>query len=123
MRMPIPSINLKNKLTLFNEQWSPRIIAQMNDYHFKLAKIQGEFIWHQHAETDEVFYVVHGEMQIELRDQTIHLREGELYVVPRGMEHKPVANKECHIMLIEPAGTRNTGDVTDERTRSEELWI
>lgn len=121
--MPIPSINLKNKLTLFNEQWSPRIIAQMNDYHFKLAKIQGEFIWHQHAETDEVFYVVHGEMQIELRDQTIHLREGELYVVPRGMEHKPVANEECHIMLIEPAGTRNTGDVTDERTRSEELWI
>jgi mannose-6-phosphate isomerase-like protein (cupin superfamily) len=123
MRMPIPSINLKNKLTLFNEQWSPRIIAQMNDYHFKLAKIQGEFIWHQHAETDEVFYVVHGEMQIELRDQTIHLREGELFVVPRGMEHKPVANEECHIMLIEPAGTRNTGDVTDERTRSEELWI
>jgi mannose-6-phosphate isomerase-like protein (cupin superfamily) len=121
--MEIQSINLTQKLFTFNEQWSPRIIAQMNDYHFKLAKIQGEFIWHQHPETDEVFYVVMGEMRIEFREQAVRLSEGELCVVPRGVEHKPVAKEECHILLIEPAGTLNTGDVTDEHTQAEELWI
>jgi mannose-6-phosphate isomerase-like protein (cupin superfamily) len=119
----IKAINLKEKMMLIEEQWSPRVIAQMNDYHFKLAKIQGEFIWHQHPETDEVFYVVKGEMRIEFREQMVRLSEGELCVVPRGVEHKPVAEEECHILLIEPAGTLNTGDVTDERTQAEELWI
>ena len=121
--MEIRSINLTQKLSTFKEQWSPRIIAQMNDYHFKLAKIQGEFIWHQHPDTDEVFYVVMGEMSIEFREQALRLSEGELCVVPRGVEHKPVAEEECHILLIEPAGTLNTGDVTDEHTQAEELWI
>ena len=121
--MEIQSINLNKKLSAFQERWSPRIIAQMNDYHFKLAKIQGEFIWHQHPETDEVFYVVHGDMRIEFREKTVPLVAGELCVVPSGVEHKPVADEECHILLIEPAGTLNTGDVTDEHTQVDEMWI
>jgi mannose-6-phosphate isomerase-like protein (cupin superfamily) len=121
--MDIGAINLQDKFDLVNDRWSPRIIAQMNDYHFKLAKIQGEFIWHQHPETDEVFFVVKGEMRIEFRDQIIPLGEGELCVVPHGVEHKPVADQECHILLIEPVGTLNTGDVLDEHTQTEELWI
>jgi len=121
--MDIQAINIANKLSLFDEYWSPRIIAQMNDYHFKLAKIQGEFIWHSHPETDEVFIVIKGEMRIEFRDIHMKLSEGELCVVPRGVEHKPVAKDECQIMLIEPAGTVNTGDVAGERTKTEENWI
>ena len=121
--MKLETINLNQKLSLFHELWSPRIIAQMNDYHFKLAKIQGEFIWHQHPETDEVFFVVRGSMCIEFRDQTLQLNEGDLCVVPRGVEHRPAAEQECQILLIEPAGTLNTGDVTDQHTQTEEKWI
>jgi mannose-6-phosphate isomerase-like protein (cupin superfamily) len=121
--MEIQAINLTEKLSKFKVLWSPQIIAQMNNYHFKLAKIQGEFIWHQHPETDEVFFVVKGQLRIEFRDQIVQLGEGELCVVPRGAEHKPVANQECHILLIEPAGTLNTGDVTDDRTQMDEMWI
>jgi mannose-6-phosphate isomerase-like protein (cupin superfamily) len=121
--MKTETINLIQKLSLFNELWSPRIIAQMNDYHFKLVKIQGEFIWHQHPETDEVFFVVRGSMRIEFRDQTLQLNEGELCVVPLGVEHRPAAEQECQILLIEPAGTLNTGDVTDQFTQSDEKWI
>ena len=117
------AINIANKLSLFDEYWSPRIIAQMNDYHFKIVKIQGEFIWHSHHDTDEVFIVIKGEMVIKFRDFPIKLSEGELCVVPRGVEHKPVAKDECQIMLIEPAGTVNTGDVAGERTKTEENWI
>ena len=121
--MDIQAINLANKLSLFDEYWSPRIIAQMNDYHLKLAKIQGEFIWHSHPDTDEVFIVIKGEMRIEFRDFHTKLSEGELCVVPRGIEHKPVAKDECQIMLIEPIGTVNTGDAAGERTKTEENWI
>ena len=121
--MDIQAINLANKLSLFDEYWSPRIIAQMNDYHLKLAKIQGEFIWHSHPDTDEVFIVIKGEMRIEFREFHTKLSEGELCVVPRGIEHKPVAKDECQVMLIEPAGTVNTGDVADEQTKTEENWI
>ena len=117
------AINIANKLSLFDEHWSPRIIAQMNDYHLKLAKIQGEFIWHSHPDTDEVFIVIKGEMRIEFRDFHTKLSEGELCVVPRGVEHKPVAKDECQIMLIEPAGTVNTGDAAGELTKTEENWI
>ncbi len=116
-------INLGEKLTTFSEHWSPRIIAQMNDYHFKVAKIQGEFIWHDHPETDEVFIVLKGQLVIRLRDGNVILHEGELFVVPKGMEHKPVAEAECHILLIEPAGTVNTGDVVNERTAPNDVWI
>ena len=95
----------------------------MNDYHFKLAKIRGEFIWHSHPETDEVFIVLKGDMRIEFRDFHTVLSEGEMCVVPSGVEHKPVAQDVCQIMLIEPAGTLNTGDAGSERTKTEESWI
>ena len=121
--MKIEGINLEEKFSQFDELWSPRIIAQMNDYHFKLTKIQGEFIWHSHPETDEVFVVLKGSMRIEFRDSTTVLNEGELCVVPRGVEHKPVAEHECHIMLVEPAGTINTGDAGGERTITEGTWL
>ncbi|MGD2162267.1 MAG: cupin domain-containing protein [Anaerolineales bacterium] len=121
--MDIKVINFKQKFALIEEQWSPRIISQMNDYHFKLARIQGEFIWHSHPETDEVFIVIEGEMQIYFRDQEVKLSRGEMCVVPASVEHKPVAEHECQILLIEPAGTLNTGDAGGERTKSEEVWI
>lgn len=116
-------INLKEKLSKFSEHWSPRNIAQMNEYHFKLAKVQGEFVWHDHPETDEAFLVLHGQLEIQFRDGSITLNEGEMFVVPKGVEHKPVAQQECHIMLIEPAGTVNTGDVVNERTAANDIWI
>lgn len=121
--MEIQSINLKQKLSLITDQWSPHIVAQMNDYHLKLARIEGEFIWHQHPETDEVFYVIKGAMRIDFRDRSVPLSEGELCVVPRGVEHKPVAEQECQILLVEPVGTINTGDVIDEHTQTKDLWI
>jgi len=116
-------INLQDKYSKFSEQWSPKIIAQMNDYHFKLAKLQGEFIWHDHPETDEVFLVVKGQLEIYFRDGKVNLNEGEMFVVPKGIEHKPVAEQECHILLVEPAGTVNTGDVVDEKTAPNDAWI
>ncbi len=116
-------VNLQEKFSKFSEHWSPKIIARMNDYHFKLAKVQGEFIWHDHPETDEVFLVMKGQLEIHLRKGIVTLKEGEMFVVPRGVEHKPVAEQECHILLIEPAGTVNTGDVVDDRTASDNVWI
>lgn len=117
------SINLQEKFSKFSEHWSPKIVAQMNDYHFKLAKVQGEFVWHAHLETDEVFLVVSGQLEIHFRDGKVVLNEGELYVVPKGVEHKPVAEEECHILLVEPVGTMNTGDVLDEKTAPNDVWI
>lgn len=116
-------INLNEKLSKFSEHWSPKIIARMNDYHFKLAKVQGEFVWHDHPETDEVFLVVKGKLDIHFRDGLVTLNEGDLYVVPKGVEHKPVAEAECHILLVEPAGTVNTGEVVDEKTAPSDVWI
>ena len=116
-------INLQEKFSKFSEQWSPKIIAQMNDYHFKLAKVQGEFVWHDHPETDEVFLVLKGRLEIHLRDGVVTLNEGEMYVIPKGVEHRPVAESECHIMLVEPAGTVNTGDVVNEKTAASDVWI
>ena len=121
--MKYQPINFKEKLSLFSEQWSPRIIAQLNDYHFKLAKVQGEFIWHDHPETDEVFVVVKGHLDIMFRDGKVSLDEGEMFVVPKGLEHKPVTENECHILLIEPAGTVNTGNVVNEKTATNDIWI
>jgi len=121
--MTYEPINLKAKFGMFNEQWQPKIIAQLNDYHFKLARIQGEFVWHSHPETDEVFFVVEGEMDIAFRDGQVHLGTGDLFVVPKGVEHKPVAEHECQIMLVEPAGTVNTGDAGGERTAEHDVWI
>ena len=117
--MNYQALNLQEKLSKFSEHWSPKIIAQMNDYHFKLAKVQGEFIWHNHPETDEVFLVIKGQLNIHFRDGTVTLNEGEMYVVPRGVEHKPVADEECHVLLFEPVSTLNTGNVEHELTRRE----
>jgi len=116
-------INLDAKLRKFGDHWMPRVVAQMNDYQFKLAKIQGEFIWHSHPDTDEVFIVIDGEMTLEFRDGKVDLKAGEMYVVPRGEEHKPVAANECAIMLVEPRGTVNTGNAGGERTAPNDLWI
>lgn len=121
--MEYSALNLNEKLDKFSEHWSPKIIAGMNDYHFKLAKFQGEFVWHSHAETDEVFIVLDGNMVIEFRDGRVDLKAGEMFVVPKGVEHKPVAESECKIMLVEPAGTINTGDAVDALTAEDNVWI
>ena len=121
--MEYSSINLQEKLSKFSEHWSPRIVAQLNNYHFKLAKVQGEFVWHDHPETDEVFLVIKGHLDIHFRDGIVSLKEGEMFVVPKGVEHKPVAEHECHIMLVEPAGTVNTGDIKSDRTAPNNIWI
>ena len=121
--MKFQPINFEEKLLKFSEHWSPKIIAQLNDYHLKLAKVQGEFVWHDHPETDEVFIVVKGQLKILFRDGNVLLNEGEMFVVPKGVEHKPVAENECHILLIEPAGTVNTGDVKDDLTAPNNIWI
>lgn len=121
--MNYQSINFKEKLAKLDEHWSPRIIAQLNNYHFKIAKVQGEFIWHDHPETDEVFIVLSGQLEIQFRDGSVSLSEGDMFVVPKGVQHKPVAEQECHILLVEPAGTVNTGDVASERTAANDVWI
>ena len=121
--MSYEAINFQDKLSKFSEHWSPKIIAQMNDYHFKLAKVRGEFVWHDHPETDEVFMVVKGKLELHFRDGKVTLNEGEMYVVAKGVEHKPIAEGECHILLIEPAGTVNTGDVVSEKTAPNGVWI
>jgi mannose-6-phosphate isomerase-like protein (cupin superfamily) len=121
--MEFKSINLQEKLSKFSDHWSPKIIARLNDYHFKLVKFQGDFIWHRHAETDEVFITLEGEMCIEFRDGRVELKPGELFVVPRGLEHRPCAAKECKIMLVEPAGTVNTGDAGGDMTAANDVWI
>ena len=120
--MDYKSISLEKKLAKFSDHWSPKIIAQMNDYHFKLVKFQGDFIWHNHDDTDEVFIVLDGEMFIEFRDGRVELKQRELFVVPKGAEHKPYAKKECQIMLVEPAGTANTGDTGGDLTGEDNVW-
>jgi mannose-6-phosphate isomerase-like protein (cupin superfamily) len=117
------AINLKEKLAKFSEHWSPKIIAQMNDYHFKLVKFKGDFVWHRHEDTDETFIILNGEMSINFRDGKIDLKTGEMFVVPRGVEHKPFAKKECKIMLVEPAGTVNTGNAKGDLTAEDDVWI
>jgi mannose-6-phosphate isomerase-like protein (cupin superfamily) len=116
-------INLEDKLSKFSEHWSPKVIAEMNDYQFKLVKIEGEFVWHDHPDTDEVFIVIEGTMQIEFEDRTIELREGEMLVVPKGVRHKPYAEVECKVMLVEPRGVVNTGDTGDELTADNDVWV
>ncbi|HEY7473281.1 MAG TPA: cupin domain-containing protein [Gemmatimonadota bacterium] len=109
-------IDLAQKLSRFDELWSPRIVAELNGQHVKLAKIEGEFVWHSHADEDELFLVLSGRLRIELRDGAVVLDPGQMVVVPRGVEHRPVADGEVHVLLFEPAGTLNTGDVRNERT-------
>ena len=119
----VTTINLAEKFSRFTDRWSPKIVADLNDSHVKLVKVQGEFVWHQHAEEDELFIVVQGRLVIELRDGSITLGPGEMAVIPRGVEHRPVAAEEVHMVLIEPKATRNTGDVVNERTVHEPARI
>ena len=121
--MKYSAINLGQKLGRFSEQWSPKIIARMNDYHIKLVKLQGDFVWHQHADTDEVFVVLAGQMRIDFRDGSVDLKAGEMFIVPKGLEHKPFAESECQVMLIEPEGTHNTGNTGGDMTAEDNVWI
>ncbi|MEM9555219.1 MAG: cupin domain-containing protein [Acidobacteriota bacterium] len=123
--MPEPNevVNLVEKLALFDDHWSPRVVAELNDYQLKLAKIEGDFVWHAHDDTDEAFFVVQGSMAIEMRDRTVHLDAGDLFVVPKGVEHRPVAAAECHILLIEPRGVVNTGEAGGELQAPNDVWI
>jgi mannose-6-phosphate isomerase-like protein (cupin superfamily) len=115
-RAVVTRINLAEKLARFDDRWNPRVIADLNDSHIKLVKVQGEFVWHRHAEEDELFLVLHGALTIELRDGSVTLGPGEMVVIPKGVEHRPVAAEEVHLMLVEPKGTRHTGDVESELT-------
>jgi len=108
-------VNLKEKLALFHDYWAPRIVGDLNQDYIKVAKFKGEFIWHSHEE-DELFFVLKGNLCIHLRDQDLHLREGEFLVIPKGVEHKPYAKEEAHVLLIEPKNTLNTGNVEEKRT-------
>lgn len=121
--MSYESINFKQKFGLFNEQWQPKIIAEMNDYQFKVVKLQGDFIWHDHQDTDETFIVLEGELRIDFRDGAVHISTGEMFVVPKGVAHKPYAENEVKLLLIEPRGVINTGDAGDERTAENDVWI
>ena len=116
-------INFQQKFGLFDEQWLPKVIAEMNDYQFKIARLQGDFIWHDHPDTDETFIVIEGELRIDFRDGAVRIEAGEMFVVPRGVEHKPYAETEVKLMLIEPRGVANTGHEGGERTAPNDVWI
>ena len=116
-------INLRHKLSLFNEQWTPKVVAEMNDYQFKVVKLKGDFVWHDHKETDETFIVIDGSLRIDFRDGAVTLRAGEMFVVPKGVEHKPYAEEEVKLLLIEPRGVLNTGDKGGDRTAQNDVWI
>ena len=116
-------INIQSKFELFNEHWSPKVIAELNDYQFKLVKIKGQFTWHEHKETDEVFLVIEGSMGIEFKDNTLTLKEGEMIVVKKGEQHKPFAFEECKVLIIEPRGVINTGDSGGDLTSKNDVWI
>jgi len=117
------AINLAEKFELFTEQWRPKVVAELNDYQFKVARLEGDFMWHQHPETDEAFFVLEGNLRIDLRSGPVHVGPGELFVVPRGVEHKPYAEEEVKLLLIEPRGVANTGDEGGDRTAPNDVWI
>lgn len=117
------AINIEEKFSRFNAHWSPRVIAEMNDYQFKLVRLLGEFVWHSHADTDEVFIVIEGEMTLRFRDREVALRAGEMYVVPKGVEHQTFAARECKAMLVEPKGVVNTGESAGALTAENDVWV
>jgi mannose-6-phosphate isomerase-like protein (cupin superfamily) len=119
----IAKINLTDKLAKFADTWAPRVIAELNDYQLKVVKIQGEFVWHTHENTDELFLVVQGTMSIEFKTYTVDLEAGELLIVPKGTPHKPMATHECQVLLIEPRGVVNTGDHSGELTAENDRWV
>ena len=121
--MTYQAIDLKQKFALFTEHWQPKVVAEMNDYQFKLSKVEGDFIWHNHPETDETFLVVEGHLRIDFRDGSVSLGPGEMFVVPKGVEHKPFAENEVKLMIIEPRGVLNTGSEGGELTAKTDVWI
>lgn len=121
--MPHTAINLAEKFSRFTEQWQPKVVAEMNDYQFKIVRLEGDFVWHSHADTDEAFLVLDGALRIDFRDGAVTLGPGEMYVVPRGVEHKPFAEREVRLLLIEPRGVKNTGEQSGERTAPNDVWI
>ena len=116
-------VNFDAKLSLISEQWSPRVVAEMNDYQFKIVRIEGDFVWHRHDDTDEAFLVLDGTLRIDMRDRSVLVRAGELFVVSKGVEHKPFAQEEVKLLLIEPRGVLNTGNTESERTAPNDVWI
>ena len=112
-------VNLQAKFGLFDEHWSPKVIGELNGQAVKIAKVKGEFVWHDHAHEDELFYILKGQLRMEFRDKTIMLNEGEMLIVPRGVEHRPIAEEEVWLMLFEPIETKHTGDVEHELTQKE----
>jgi len=121
--MNYKALNFKDKFALFDEQWTPKVIAEMNDYQFKIVKIEGDFVWHDHEDTDETFIVLEGKLRIDFRDGHVELSDGEMFVVPKGVEHKPYAEEEVKMLLIEPRGVKNTGDKGVELTAENDVWI
>jgi len=120
--MTYTAINLASKFAMFDEQWAPKVVAEMNDYQFKIVKLEGDFIWHDHKDTDETFMVIDGTLRIDFRDGSVVVSAGEMFVVPKGVEHKPYAEHEVRLMLIEPRGVRNTGDAGGARTAENDVW-
>ncbi len=115
--------NLNNKLAMFTDLWTPKIIGELNGQHVKLAKLKGEFIWHHHEHEDELFYVIKGQLIIEMKESTVTLNPGELFIVPRGVAHKPIAHEEVHVLLFEPAVIKHTGNVDHKLTKKQLDWI
>jgi mannose-6-phosphate isomerase-like protein (cupin superfamily) len=121
--MNYQAINFAGKFGLFDEQWQPKVIAEMNDYQFKIVKLKGDFIWHDHKDIDETFIVIEGVLRIDFRDGAVHVSAGEMFVVPKGVEHKPFAEGGVKLLLIEPRGVLNTGRAGGERTAANDVWI
>ena len=121
--MGYEAINFRKKLGLFREQWQPKVIAEMNDYQFKIVKLEGDFVWHDHKDTDETFIVLEGDLRIDFRDGAVRIAAGEMFVVPKGVEHNPYAEREVKLLLIEPRGVLNTGHEGGERTAQNDVWI
>lgn len=121
--MTYKAVNFDQKLALFADRWKPRVVAEMNDYQFKLVKIEGDFVWHVHADTDETFIVLDGHLRIDFRDGAVEIGPGEMYVVPKGVEHKPYAADEVRMLLIEPRGVLNTGEAVTDLTAESDVWI
>ena len=121
--MDYKAINVEQKFALFDERWQPKVVAEMNDYQFKVVKLKGDFIWHDHKETDETFIVIEGTLRIDFRDGAVFVTSGEMFIVPKGVEHKPYAEQEVKLMLIEPRGVLNTGHEGGERTAVNDAWI
>lgn len=123
-KMKYKAINFEDKLSMFDEYWSPKVIAEMNDYQFKMVKIKGDFVWHKHDDTDETFIVLEGNLRIDIGDGFVDISKGEMFVVPKGVEHKPFAEEEVKMLLIEPRGVLNTGDdEASDRTAINDVWI